>query len=119
MTEIDLLKYIALGAGFLYLLFYGTWIFYTSLMHIKKHRETLKAKAGVIWHGLYPVAVVALLMDVLFNFTWGTLYFRELPKELLFTTRCQRHMKGKGIQLMRAERVCIYLLNPFDEGHCD
>jgi len=58
-------------------------------------------------------------MDVLFNFIIGTLYYREIPKEWLFTARCNRHKKGTGKQLYRAQLVCGVLLNPFDEGHCD
>ena len=104
---------------FLYLLFYGTWIFYTAFMHIKKYKEVLKNKIGIIWYGLAPIFIIGLLMDVLFNFIIGTLYFREIPQELLFTARCSRHIKGSGIQLARATFVCNYLLNPFDEGHCD
>ena len=107
--------WIALG---LYSLFYGTWIFYVAFMNIKEHQDFLKLKLGLLWNGLRPVFIVALLMDVLFNFIIGTLYYREFPKELLFTSRCHRHLKGTGIQLARAQQVCAILLDPFDSGHC-
>lgn len=102
----------------LYILFYGTWIFYVAFMHFKIHKDYLKENVPIIYYGLLPFYVVALFMDILFNIVIGTLYYRELPKELLFTTRCARHLKGTGVQLMRATRVCMYLLNPFDKGHC-
>ena len=41
----------------------------------------------------YTLAVfvyVGIVMDALFNWTWGTLFFRELPRETLFTDRVQR-----------------------------
>lgn len=114
-----MLNYLLWFAAIIYVIFYGTWIFYAAFMHIKKNKDLLKEKLGVIWYGLYPVFIVALLMDVLFNFIIGTLYFREIPQELLFTARCSRHMKGTGTQLARATFVCDNLLNPFDEGHCD
>ena len=107
--------YLLLG---LYLLFFGTWLFYVAFMHIKKYKIML-SKIKFIYYGIQPFFILALIMDVLFNFIIGTLYFRELPKELLFTARCSRHMKGSGTQLARATFVCIYLLNPFDEDHCD
>lgn len=110
--------YLYIGLA-LYSLFYGTWIFYTAFMHIKKYKDILKTNLPVIWYGLAPIFIIGLLMDILFNFIWGTIYYREIPRELLFTARCSRHMKGSGIQLARATRVCKYLLNPFDEGHCD
>jgi len=118
----DLINFGLFGL-FLYVLFYGTWFFYIALMGIKKHRVMLKDKLGVLWYGLYPLLIIGLAMDVLFNFIIGTVYFRELPKifdkEFLFTSRCQRHMEGDGIQLYRAHKVCTYLLDPFEEGgHC-
>ena len=102
----------------IYLLFFGTWLFYIAFMGIKKKKLILKDKLGLMWYGLYPFFITALLMDVLFNLVIGTIYYREIPEELLFTARCTRHLKGRGVQLMRAEFVCTYLLNPFDEGHC-
>lgn len=102
----------------LYLLFFGTWLFYVAFMHLKKYKTILQ-KIKFLYYGLIPFYVLALLMDVLFDKIIGTIYFRELPREWLFTARCQRHMKGSGTQLKRATFVCTYLLNPFDEGHCD
>lgn len=87
-------------------------------MHIKKYKDTIKVSLPIIWHGLGLFFIIGLVMDVLFNWIIGTLYFRELPRELLFTDRCKRHMKGSGAQLRRATLVCAYLLNPFDSGHC-
>jgi len=113
---------VAITAGLLYILFYGTFIFYTSFMHIKQYRVSLEKGAPGLLKGMYPIFIVALLMDVLFNLVIGTIYYRELPKvfdkEWLFTARCQRHLKGQGIQLLRAQYVCGLLLDPFDRGHC-
>lgn len=86
-------------------------------MHLKKYESILK-DIKFLNYGLKPFFIVALIMDVLFNLIIGTFYFREIPRELLFTDRCKRHIKGSGVQLRRATFVCSYLLNPFDEGHC-
>ncbi len=109
------------GALLIYLvypIFWGTWLFYLAFMDIKSNKATYKKALGIAWYGGYPLFFVALFMDVLFNFTFGTLYYREIPKELLFTTRCSRHLKGTGIQLARAQFVCTNLLDPADKGHC-
>lgn len=87
-------------------------------MGIKTHRVMLKEKMGAMWYMMYPIFWLALFMDVLFNFICGTIYYREIPKEWLFTARCSRHLKGSGIQLERAEHACNNLLDPFDAGHC-
>lgn len=102
----------------LYILFYGTWLFYVAFMHLKKHQKELKGKIGILKWGLAPFFMLALFMDVLFNFVLGTMIFIEPPRELLFTSRCSRHLKSTGWQLRNAHWICTYLLNPFDEGHC-
>jgi len=102
----------------LYLLFYFTWLFYVAFMHLKEHKDQVKGKLGIIWKGLYPFFIVGLLLDVLFNFIIGTIYFLELPREWLFTSRCQRLLKSKGTKLRKANFMCNYLLDPFDKGHC-
>jgi len=102
-----------------YPIFYGTWLFYLAFMDIKRNQILYKEKLGIAWYGLYPIFWIALLMDVLFNWTVGTAYYREFPKEFLFTARCARHLKGTGIQLARAQYVCTNLLDPADSGHCN
>ena len=101
-----------------YPLFYGTWLFYIAFMGLKNHRVLLKEKLGLVWYGLYPIFIAAYFMDILFNIICGTIYFRERPKEWLFTSRCQRHLNSTGKQLARAHFICDNLLNPFEERHC-
>lgn len=103
----------------LYLIFFGTWIFYIAFMGIKDNAPMLKAKLGIVWYGLLPFFIIALAFDVLFNWTIGTLYFFEIPREFLFTSRCNRHINGDDEgRKAKAEQVCKYLLDPFDENHC-
>lgn len=103
---------------FLYILFYGTWLFYVAFMHLKEHRAEIEGKIGVLKYGLVPFFIFALIMDVVFNLIIGTMIFREIPKEWLFTARCSRHLKSSGWRLRNAHWICSYLLNPFDENHC-
>lgn len=110
--------YLLVIAVCLYVLFYGTWFFYIAFMGIKTHKAMLKAKLGLVWRGLYPLFAIALLMDVLFNIVIGTMYFKERPKEWLFTGRCSRHLNSTGERLRKAQFVCDHLLNPFENGHC-
>jgi hypothetical protein len=56
------------------------------------------------------------VLDVLFNLTFGTLLYRELPRELLFTSRCKRHIVGTGSR-QRMAAFWQRQLNPWDEGH--
>lgn len=58
--------------------------------------------------------------DVLFNVTRGTVMFRELPRELLFSSRVQRHVKAREHDF-RYHKALFWakVLNAADDGHID
>ncbi len=100
-------------------IFWLTWLFYLAFMGIKTNQVIYKKSLGFAWYTGYPFFALGLLLDVLFNFTFGTLYYREFPQEFLFTSRSARHMKSSdSVQRSRAETVCSTLLDPADQGHC-
>ena len=95
-------------------LFMAVWLF-TGGIHAKQMFEADKLDNFLAW--IYtPLVVVVILVDVFFNLTWGSLIYRERPKEFLFTTRTKRHMKSKGHQLEAAKKWA-YRLNAIDPGH--
>jgi len=99
-------------------LFAVTWVLYLAVMNIKRNKDKLTKVAKCI---AYPVAFIGVITDVFFNITLGSLYFIELPREWLFTSRLQRHIKrSKGKRLRKAEWFCHHLLDPFDPKgyHC-
>ena len=52
------------------------------------------------WYIRYPAYVflaTGVLADVLFNVIFGSIIFREIPKEFLFTNRVKRHLKEKSV----------------------
>lgn len=68
------------------------------------------------WYITYPAytfLVQFAILDILFNATWGTIIFREIPKELFFTSRVKRHYK-KGSATANQWRDII---NKIDPGH--
>lgn len=65
---------------------------------------------------LFPLAVAGLALDVLFNLTFGSVMYLELPREWLFTKRCQRHVGDPGSR-GRMARFWAKQLNLFDPGH--
>lgn len=87
---------------------------YVAVMHAKA--VAARSDLSLYWKVmLYPLAAVGIVLDVAFNVTFGTLMYRELPRELLFTARCQRHAKGGSRQ-----RLALWWarqLNQFGEGH--
>lgn len=63
--------------------------------------------------GLLP----GLFLDVVFNLTYGTVHFKELPRELLFTDRVKRLVRNATGQRGRRALKWKKTLNAIDEGH--
>lgn len=94
-----------------------TWGWYASIMHLKHNRDKLRWPAKALG---YPWLYAGLVVDVLFNLTWGTLMFLELPRELLYTSRVSRHYAKRSWRGALARWVCRELLDPLDPTgrHC-
>lgn len=86
----------------------GMFLAYPTIRRLKAHRDELGL---IIKVPVYLWLAVGLLADVVFNATWGTAIFRELPREFLFTTRLKRHRDNP-----RAQKW-IQLVNLIDPNH--
>ncbi len=99
---------------------YATWIFYTSVMCLRRARDE-----GRITRVIRPIAYltlyIGLVLDVFLN-TIMSLPFLELPRwfdgEILLTSRLKRLIKGVGWRARQAKFWCGNFLEPFDQGHC-
>lgn len=70
------------------------WVLALYPLAQKWFEWTIKAKeSGSAWK-FYPMAVVMIPLDIVFNLIWGTILFRELPREFLFSTRVERHYRA-------------------------
>lgn len=96
--------------------FVTLWAFVATmhLMHIMK-----RDGVSLFWKvPLFPLSLVGLLLDwLLFNWVFGTLLFRELPRELLFSSRIQRHVRESGGSRLRIALFWKRILNQIDERH--
>lgn len=98
------------------LVFYITWIFYLAIMSLKRERGRLSKVSMVL---AYPILPIGLAMDVIFNIFVGSILFLELPKQFLFTARCDSHLDKISWRGVLARWLCRNLLDPFDNGkHC-
>jgi hypothetical protein len=101
------------------------WIVYTYIFYLLLV-VTMGAKAA--WPQLsivpkvllVPAALVALVMDMIFNLIPATVIFLDPPRELLFTKRLDRYeAEDAGWRYTVAVWICKNLLNPFQQGgHC-
>ena len=75
----------------------GSWWGVTGWFFALTHAQTLKDR-GVrfgwfVKGGIIPYLVLGVGVDAVFNIFWGTILFRELPKEWLFSNRVSRHLE--------------------------
>jgi len=97
------------------------WILYvfTMGMYRAKLQGRMKGLSLIL---ASPFIVLALLLDVLAQFSVFSVAFFEWPRHLLVTSRLQAHMAGPdGWRRRLAENICRHLLDPFDPtgAHCD
>lgn len=64
-----------------------------------------------------PLLLIGALVDISFNWVWGTLLFMQIPRELFFS---QRIIKNTALPCWRgklAQLICN-VLNHFLADHC-
>lgn len=102
------------------LTFAGLWFGVTGcfmlVMHAKKLREA--GRLNRFWaFNVFPWAVVGILLDAVFNVLAGTAMFLELPRELLFSARVQRHHWHSDGWRKRLAMFWAKQLNAVDPTH--
>lgn len=99
---------------------YGFWILFLAGMNlIGAYRAgTISTVAKVLG---YPLIIVGIVLDFLFNVVVLTIVLVEVPKEWLVTERLARHMwMGEGWRKSFATFFCSKFLDTFDPSgsHC-
>ncbi|HQS59958.1 MAG: hypothetical protein B7Y56_03375 [Gallionellales bacterium 35-53-114] len=68
-----------------------------------------------------PVVIVFGLLDVIFDFVFGSIMFLEPPGwfsgRFTFSQRCEHHWNDEGLRGVIADAHC-FLLNSILPGHC-
>ena len=99
----------------------STFVVYTAFMALSTAKRMLALDALPIEMKLtaYALLVMGYPADILFNLIRGTIIFRELPREFLFSSRVQRHYKRIGIDNERYRTAAYWakVLNAADPGH--
>jgi hypothetical protein len=90
------------------------WFF--AYAHAKHLHESGVRFGPVVKVPLYIYLGFGVLFDVLFNVTVGSIVYREVPKEFLFTKRTRRHLKSENFRRAVAKRWALRL-NKVDPGH--
>lgn len=93
------------------------FLWYKGVMWLKRQRDTNELDwYEKLWG--YPFVYAGVFIDIFYNVVIATVKYRDLPKELLFTSRLKRYKAGEdGWRKVAAEYICS-ILNKYDEGHC-
>lgn len=105
--------------------FLGSWLVtgmlfigFPTVERLKDQKDQIpKQLSWVIKVPVYVAIPIFLVADFLFNVLWGTVIFRELPRELLFTYRLKRHWRGGDKRQKRRAQPWVQLVNLIDPGH--
>lgn len=96
-------------------LFVAVWLF-TAGIHAKQMND--KGLLDGFFKWIYaPLVMVVILVDVVFNVIWGSIIYKETPKEFLFTTRTKRHLKESKGKRLASALVWKRRLNAIDPNH--
>lgn len=92
----------------------GLFFAYPTVYRLKDQKDEF---GWVVKVPLYLLLLVGVIADIVFNATWGTAIFRELPHEFLFTKRLKRHWYGASEKQKERASPWQRRLNLIDPGH--
>lgn len=103
----------------------GLWFIYIVVMRLKRAEVALRKRGGTVLFLAKLLAAAGLLLDVLYNVTWGSLMFLQWPhwSRLTLTARLKYLQRGGGRWKWQgdlADFVCTKMLDPYDPRgkHC-
>lgn len=112
--ELNIILIVLTVAVLSWLILGGIFLAYPTVQRIKERQDEIGIFMKI---PVYVWLVIGLTADFGFNATWGTVIFRELPREMTFTARLKRHWRGNdGKQIERAKKWVEYV-NMIDPGH--
>jgi hypothetical protein len=76
----------------------------------------IQYKRKGLWYAVLPVTIIALILDVILNYTLFCLLTLDFPEknEITFSSRLERLIHKDNWQGRLADFIATYLLDPFD-----
>lgn len=114
MITVDLIAWV------LVVIALSTFVVETAFMQVASAKRVLAAGVRMpldIRIVSYCWLAVGIPADFVFNVTRGTWMFRELPRELMFSSRVERHFLHSADWRGQKAAVWVRVLNAVDPGH--
>ena len=98
------------------------WVFFLAYAALRPYYQANKFEtfSPLPRFAAMVTLYTALIVDVIFNITVGSIAFLELPhwRRLTLTMRCKHWKYSDTWRGKLARWICADWLNPFDPGHC-
>lgn len=110
--------YFLLGIGFAWASF--TFVSYCAILKLKDMRDDGRLNLPIKILA-YPTIVPMYVIYVGLNVFVASVIFLDIPREVAFTKRCERYLRGKdGWRKKQAAWWCRRVLDPVERGgvHC-
>lgn len=93
------------------------WLLFLAVMALRWKWHSLSLPVRII---AAPSVLIALVLDVLFNVTIGSVLFLDLPRQWTFSQRVGNYKRRIDWRAPLAHWICSNLLDPFevDGAHC-
>lgn len=108
-----------LFAGFMLVPTLGLYIWFRGVMWLLGRQHSIREKTGLVYYFFVFLGVLGLIGDCLYNFTFGTILFLQLPKDVTLSKRVERIRKTgvTGWRRKLADTVCGDILNPISNRY--
>ena len=105
------------------LIFFAVWLTWGGFLMMMPLKRNYELGFLNFWNKFFGHSwlLLFIIMDFLFNMIFGTLFFLDIPQELLFTERLDRYLNSpcSKWRYNLAYYICSRFLDPFEEGgHC-
>ena len=115
-------KILLIAAGILTYLWFSTFEGFLGAIKAKElEKARLLRKSKVLYNTTRINVIRFIIRDVLFNLLWGTIIYREFPREFLFTSRTKRHFydlhKKSTYGQKKAAAAWALILNIVEDKH--
>jgi len=116
MNLIGLVMDVAIMVFVLYPIFVGWFFAYAYARKLKN--QGISFHKYWVTYPMYIFLAFGAILDVLFNFTAGSIIFREFPKEFFFTSRVKRWTKADPADPRQAAAdIWKVRINKIEPGH--
>lgn len=89
-----------------------------TYLRLERSGDIRKLPRFIYW-SLYIALIPGVVLDFIFNLTYGTIHYRQIPKDWLFSATTARILRENMVTTPRYNkaRKWKHILNTFDPGH--